>query len=227
MVQLLHWSAPWELEPGHSRALWPCWIHLDWGALGAPKVCTISPSALGDTDPGTKLSVCSGSRMDQLQRGEGGTQQAGVFPGPQDHTCCWVRGWWRARVETQVFPAPFSPFFFHAKDPEQLQTGISDTIQLLLLTRAASPGCWSLLVLGGASTLPKMCGVPAGSRAGCCTGCANFGFSAASHGPWRSILQPEPPVLCPSRVSREQQPQELGWLLLSLCLLLTCVLLGL
>lgn len=65
-------------------------------------------------------------------------------------------------METQVFPAPFSPLFFHAKDPEQLQTGISDTVQLLLLTRAASqPPVLQLLgpplAAGGASTLPKTC----------------------------------------------------------------------
>lgn len=52
--------------------------------------------------------------------------------------------------------------FFHAKDPEQLQTGISVTVQLLLITRAASqPPVLQLLgpplAAGGASTLPKPC----------------------------------------------------------------------
>lgn len=64
-------------------------------------------------------------------------------------------------METQVFPAPFSPLFFHARDPEQLQTGISDTIQLLLIRAASQPTVLQLpgpsLAAGGASTLPKTC----------------------------------------------------------------------
>lgn len=80
---LLHGAAPALIcslgaGPGHSRSLWPCCIHLDWGALGAPEVCTISPSALGDADPGTKLFALVAG---WISEGKGELSRLGCFQG--------------------------------------------------------------------------------------------------------------------------------------------------